>query len=85
MTGTKFLFGGNIRDPLNLNALSHEEIERRRSDSLLQAKKFEGKHPLKVLYCCFIDFAYCYDLWQANNSWGLLTVEVPMMKSKTIK
>ncbi len=41
-SGTKFLFGGNIRDPLNLNALSHDEIERRKSDGILQPKKFEG-------------------------------------------
>jgi hypothetical protein len=40
--GTKFLFGGNIRDPLNLNALSNEEIERRKSDGILQPKRFEG-------------------------------------------
>lgn len=40
---SKFLFGGNIRDPLNLNALSNDEIEKGKSDGILQPKKFEGK------------------------------------------
>jgi len=42
VTGKKFLLGGNIHDPLNLMALSNKEADPKKSEIILQAKKFEG-------------------------------------------
>jgi hypothetical protein len=41
-TGKKFLLGGNIHDPLNLMALSNKETDPRKTETILQPKKFEG-------------------------------------------